>query len=235
MKHTLAILFICITSFLLADSFGGGGSSGGANLTAPVQANWTGWNTAGMTQAPTFGSNRWEFSTNAGTTDNLQGVATALPTVPYTKTFRIWPIINPRVPAGAGVGWADGAVGTPGKLGLCYIAAGGQGAATGQVTPGILIAGNWTNQTTISALITLSTGIITNASMGLAGPPVWFQLIDDNTNWSCKISYDGLNYLTMFTETRNTFLTATQLVVFGNGNGGAGNTTVTKVVFDSFL
>ena len=201
-------------------------------LTAPIQGDWTAFNTTGMLQAPTFATSRWQFSTNLlASGDNLQGVAVALPTVPYTKTFRVWPLIGNRGFSQGGVAYADGTVGTPGKIASCGVGSQSITGTTQTPYPSSFVANNWTNRTTFNGAITLATGMVNTSMMAAAGLPVWFRLSDDNTNWTCEISWDGANYITVFTETRNTFLTATQLVVFANSGGSNQNS---RIIFDSY-
>jgi hypothetical protein len=202
-------------------------ANGGLTLTAPVQANWTAFNTTGMVQAPTFGTSRWEMASNSSGTDNIQGVALALPTVPYSKIYREWCFTPAANFSACGVGWADGTVGTPGKIATCAV----NGSSS---TPqgSVMAAGNYNSTTSFNGSITLATG---NAALQVSsGVPIWFRISDDNTNWKCEISYDyngtSGNFYTIFTETRNTFLTATQLISFVNFSSGK----TTKQIFDSF-
>lgn len=197
-------------------------------LVAPVQANWTAFNVAGMAQAPTFANARWEWATNAAAGDNIQGVAIGLPTVPYVQVFRIWPLIGWKGFNAAGVGWADGVVGTPGKLTLFGVAAGGAGA--GALGVPLLLGNNYTNFTTFASTIALTNGFDGNQFIG-APYPIWFRLTDDNVNWKVDISYDGRFFVNVISIARNTFLTATQLVVIGN----TGQSSLrSKVVFDHY-
>lgn len=213
-----------------------GSGGGGTTLTAPIQADWTAFNTTGMVVAPTFGSARWEFTTQASAGKNIQGVAVALPTVPYSKIFRVWPLVGNKSYSRVGIGFADGTVGTPGKLSLCELGindpAGGAGGGTG--FPMTVNAENWTNTTTSSTSITLATGLV-NDMLIPGGMPVWVRIGDNNTNWTCDVSWDFNgstgNWMNVFTEARNTFLTATQLVVSGNAFSSSQST---KVIFDSY-
>lgn len=197
-------------------------------LTAPISGNWTAFNTTGMVLAPTFGSGRFTMASNATAGQNVQGIATTLPSPPYTAQFRIWPLIgwNLGTPGAqnptAQVGWADGAVGTPGKLlvaGPIFIPGGVA-----------LIATNFTNTTTTSGNVALAT-IFQKFPFTISGAPIWIQLQDNNTNWLVNVSYDGVNFINLMTETRNTFLTATQLVV--QVNSGASNVSQ-AIIFDSY-
>lgn len=208
-------------------------SGGGVTLTAPVQVNWTAFNTSGMLQAPTYATSRFEFATNTSAGFNIQGVAGALPSAPYAKIFRIWPMLASVPYCAAGIGWADGSVGTPGKIVACNFytndpSGGGGGSNSG--FPASVSVDNMTNVTTRSSTGTLPTGITSTMTVG-AAQPVWMRLTDDNTNWIWDVSWDGSNWLTLFTVARNTFLTATQLVIFGNSGFSSKNV---KVIFDSY-
>jgi hypothetical protein len=59
--------------------------------------------------------------------------------------------------------------------------------------------------------------------------PMWVQLNDDGTNWNVSIGFDGTTFIKILTEARNSFLTATQLVVAVSPNGA-----IAGAVFDSF-
>lgn len=199
---------------------GGGGGSSSATLTPPVQANWTGFNTTGMTQAITFANSRFEFATNAAASDNLQGLETALPTVPYTKVFRIWGFVSFAAFGRAGIGWSDGT-----KYVFC-------GHITSNNTDGDLgfDASNWTNVTTFASGISFQSGL-TATSQYPAGIPTWWRLGDDGTNWTCDVSPDGVSWLNLMKEAHNTFLTATQLAVIADTGSSS---QAIKMVFDSF-
>ncbi len=43
---------------------------------------------------------------------------------------------------------------------------------------------------------------------------IWLTIEDNNTNWLFRYSYDGYNWITVFSVARNTFLTATKVGVF---------------------
>lgn len=199
------------------------------SLTPPVQADWNNpFNTAGMVQAPTFVSSRWEFSSNAGASANLQGIARALPAVPYKRVFRIWAFQSFRCFGGVSVGFADGAVGTPGKLAVIGVAS--TGAAVGATGVPVIFFNNYTNVTTFNSSITPANGF-TGFQVGFAANPIFIRVGDDNTNWTWDVSFDGINFVNMMTEARNTFLTATQLVICVDCGG---SNQASKVVFDSY-
>jgi len=197
-------------------------------LTAPISGNWTAFNTGSMVQAPTFGSGRFTWAgINASGGDHVQGVATAIPSAPYTATFRIWPLLggNNTTPTNfpaVQVGWADGTVGTPGKLVT---------AGPVWVPGGVTLGGaNCNSTTSVNGNLTLAT-ILQKGPYISSGGPVWLRLTDNSTNWLVDYSYDGYNWVNIVTETRNTFATATQLVVQTNPS----NSSVSQaVVFDSY-
>ncbi len=205
----------------------------GPSLTAPIQANWTAFNTAGMNLVPTFQNSRWEMVSSAQAGDIIQGVAVALPSAPYTRTFRITPYIGQKAFTFAGIGFADGSVGTPGKFVLFGLQMSGSAGVFGPIG---YSAANNTNSTTFNSVVTLTKPLLNPPAQNVAsGRPLWFQVIDNNTNWTVRVSADSTNgtngtWVEVFTEPRNTFLTATQLVVFVTGNG----TSTTGMIFDSY-
>ncbi len=217
---------LCFAAWAQYTPPGGSGSSS-VTLTAPISANWTAFNTASMAQTPTFLDSRYTMASNAAAGVNIQGVATALPAAPYTATFRIWPLIggNASNPAGnpsVQVGWADGTVGTPGKIVT---------AGPIWVPSGTTIAGaNFNSTTSPNSNVTLSTLLLKSPFIS-SGQPLWMRLTDNNTNWLADYSYDGVNYVNLYTETRNTFATATQLIVMVNGGGSS---VSQSAVFDSY-
>lgn len=216
-------------------------TGGGVTLTPPVSGDWTAFNTSGMGQAPTFDATNSRFtwlSSNPGVgAHSLQGISIAVPSAPYTRYFRIWPLIGSNAFAAAGVGWADGTVGSPGKITFAgLIAEGSNNGTSSTAGPISLTASNWTNTTTFSSNITLTVPAFSGIQWGRGGP-VWLKVQDDSTNWIVSISgeYDGVtdstgHWFKFLQEAHNTFLTATQLVLLTNGNGGVPAT----MIFDSY-
>lgn len=188
-------------------------------LTAPVMGDWSNFNTSGAAQVPTFVNSRWEFASNATAGDNWQGVQIALPSVPYSKVFRVWPIIDASNFSHAGPGWTDGT-----KLVMCDLFA-VSGASR-------FVGVNFNSVSSFNGNITLATGLVTGGgNLWPSGIPTWWRLADDSTNWTCDISHDGQFWLNVFTEAHNTFLTATKLLVAADA---AGSNATQKVVFDSY-
>ena len=204
---------------------------GGIALTAPVNANWTAFNTGSDVVVPSCASlSRCEWASAALGSKSATGVATPLPTPPYTATFRIWPSWNKTASNFAGIGWADGTVGTPGKLVVC-----------GAFTPGsngfpVMHCENDNSPTSFNGTINPVTGYTDGTNYQLCIGPYWGQLIDDNTNWTVQYScdYNGVSggaWTIYMKEARNTFATATQLIVFSDPNSSS---ATVHVIFDSY-
>jgi len=227
----------CSTGFAPTGVLANGNSTGcaaintGITLTAPVSGNWTSFNTAGMTQPPTYANNSFSMistTTGGGSSgDSLSGVTTAIFTAPYTHTFRIWPLAGTKGFGGGGFGWADGTVGSPGKFFFLFF--GIQANAVGYP-----MWGGWEMSTyqNFAANITLVTSPFT---VGLPPTgPVWVVVSDNSTNWQVSISYDSTNgtngsFFQILNVARNTYLTATQFFIGVNYN-----TAQSGLVFDSF-
>lgn len=204
------------------------GGGGGVTLTAPVSANWTAFNTAGMGQSPTYASGRFSMESSSQGSNNVQGLYTSLPTVPYDKVFRIWPFPANESYSGCGVGWSDG---TKYVLVDVFVTAGG----ANQLGPAVLNVIQFANVTTSGASQTLQHPLASVAKQIPGGVPVWIRLQDDSTNWNAYISWDSTtgsngNWLLVFQQARNTYLTATQLVAFVNGP----SSEPAGLLFDSF-
>ena len=207
------------------------GGGGGPVLVDPTNA-WTPFNTSGMVLAPTYGAARWQMASKVAAGDFVSGVSKAIPSAPYTRTFRIWPLLSQKSYANAGIGFADGSVGTPGKLLTLQLRSSDPAGGAGGSNAGFLptpLAQNFNSVTSGTTVVALATGITNNQGISLG--PVWMQLIDDGTNWIWNVSNDGSNYITLMKETRNTFLTATQLIVFVNPSSSSDTVFLT---FDSF-
>lgn len=48
------------------------------------------------------------------------------------------------------------------------------------------------------------------------GSPFWFQIEDDNTNWSWRSSFDGVKYNLLYQETRNTYVTPDKVCILAD-------------------
>lgn len=68
-----------------------------------------------------------------------------------------------------------------------------------------MIVQNYNSPTSYNADLTDNNKIITPA------PYLHLRLIDDNTNWLYQVSFDGVDYVQIHSETRNTFLTPTHV------------------------
>jgi hypothetical protein len=62
-------------------------------------------------------------------------------------------------------------------------------------------------------------------------PYIWLRIEDDNTNWRYYFSNDGVTYTRVYTETRNTFVTAPDVVGIGVTRN---NTTPNVDLFGTF-
>jgi hypothetical protein len=206
---------------------GGGGGGGGPTLTPPVEANWSNLNTGGMSLVPTYqDSSYWEMGSAASGTA-WEGLSTALPTPPYTATFRVFG--NP----GSGSGGAYGGW-------LC-----GWGDGTGHLCLNLQInvaGGNlWVNVVywaTSSAQTGNPSGFpptgLDSQTTIAPGVPTWVQLIDDGTNWTIQWSQEAFptKWIVAWTGPRNTDITATQLEV---GVNSGGSSRIIHLIFDSYV
>jgi hypothetical protein len=84
-------------------------------------------------------------------------------------------------------------------------------AVNGNGTPGVLTVVKWTNATTYNAAESLL------GTEGRMWGPVWLQLYDDATNISFGFSFDGVNFITVYTVARS--------------SGYLGSTGYTKIIF----
>jgi hypothetical protein len=210
---------------------GGGGGGGGVTLTPPSSTAWTPFNTSGAIQSPVFKNGRWEWTTTNASSYSAVGVFQPIAATPYTRTFRIWPMLNGRAYSAAAVGWADGAS-TPGKMLTCGLRTGSDNPTAG--TFGYPVKLQVIQYSSPTSVIGSSPFVSDIPFLPEVPPflPTWFQLGDDGTNLTCKVGWDGATWVTLYSIAKSAaFLTPVNLVV--SGDSGFSGVPV-KVIFDSF-
>jgi len=111
----------------------------------------------------------------------------AAPSTPYTVRGKI--LLGP--------GWDEGGSGTIG--GICF-----RESSTGKFMmttfePGdFMQVGKWTNENTFNSFI--------GASVDCNNYWVWQEIEDDGVDLKFRVSYDGVNYIQLTSETRTTFM-----------------------------
>ncbi|WP_185734209.1 hypothetical protein [Burkholderia stagnalis] len=169
----------------------------GANdLAAPLVSSLT-WRNQGSATAT---QNNWGFTiktpSNGSTSDAIRGLTAAIPSAPFQFVVRL------RVAA---------LVGNYLTAGLFMLdTSSGKIKAFGQTynsTPSFII-GNYNSYTSFSSLL--------GSLIGMPIPPEWMRIRDDNTNWYYEVSPDGVTWVTLNQEARNTFVTPNAIGVFAN-------------------
>jgi len=138
-------------------------------------ANWLNQGTAAVSDS----SVGLSINAPSAASLTLRGRYVAAPAAPYTITALIGATRNGTAASGVGIGWYDGTA----KLHVINNTANG-GAAVFQVTK--------------FNSVTSSAGNDFASAANAFPPPVWVQLRDDGTNVSFAFSYDGANFLPLF-------------------------------------
>lgn len=185
-------------------------------LTVPSRAITTSRYGFNGLNSPTFSTfSTWVNQGSATLTDNADGTITlmvpqnashsnrgivkTLPSAPYTITFGVCCTFKPALQAGAGVMLRDS---TSGKL---YVLAMDYTSRTR------LVVDKWTNVTTWSSTVFASDYFTANI--------LFLRIRNDNTNLYFEISFDGVNFVPVFSEAKTTWLSsADQIGLQGNVN-----------------
>lgn len=190
-----------------------------SGMTVPLAASFAG--TMGTLASTTDKSDRLQV-TKASTVSDMAMLYITAPTAPYTldicgSMLGMPPNSNDTL---IGAGRSDGT-----KLEVIW--SGGTGVAG---TPQVVAVQKWS--TTTGAVTTTQTGqATTNPAL------VYVRLIDDATTCFYYFSNNGKDYFLVFSEARNTFLTATRIgVCFYHVNilAGGGGTAVGKFAIYDF-
>lgn len=168
-------------------------------LTAPPSmSGWTWSNQGGSTLTEENGSNRFGWAPSASGF-LLRTLTHAVPSAPYTVTLGFIAAILPgngstsephmglvlRDNSGLNVTWHIGAFNQP------YIA-----------------VRKWNSDTSFSSTLFSYFGPVG------AGPIIWLRFKDDSTNRLYQFSADGIDWITIASESRTTFCTPTKVGVF---------------------
>lgn len=176
---------------------------GNWNLFHPVYVNyskrvdlsgWTGANIGGSTWTDYNGVLVLTAISNSG--DQHRFYHKAIPTAPYKINAIVQSGSIVTQFTGCGLALYDT---VSGKLGTIANITNNTGTYVG--------VDKWTNATSFNSNL---------SSRQHWNNPLWFQIEDDNTNWYWRVSFNGYKYLTVYQETRNTFLTPNKIALTVN-------------------
>ena len=145
-----------------------------------------------------------------GSTDNLRGLVTAIPTAPYTVIAALLPL-------------RTGQAGN--RLGLWLR----------ESSSGKLVIVNWSvaGALNVEAFNSVTSFNSSYSSAALAGANVpallWIRIVDDNTNRKFSMSLDGQTWVQTLAQARTTFCTPDQIGFFANNNDGTYGAALTLV------
>lgn len=213
----LILLAALLATLLLAQYIppGGGGSTvtvhtpltlAGSSYFGPTYAatppgllaTWSEVNAGSTTYADLTGGGISISAPSNGSANSLRMVSKSLPAVPYTVTFAYrHSFVLPNIYWFAG--WRD-SIG--GGVVTCDIATNTSGQSTGYRVM------QFTNPTTFSADAVALTGVTPSFS-----DIVFVRLADDGTNRTCSLSSDSVNFQSVYSATRTTFITPDSMVV----------------------
>lgn len=169
------------------------------NLVHPVYIPYANRvNTSGWT-ALNIGSDTWTnvngiAVVNKVASVGLRGYYKSLPTAPFNAYCCIGPTLQTHAEVQEGIVLYDSGTGK-----CKYVA---RGTATNTHRFNVQ---NWTTTSTFSA------NLLDNAKLMASRQASFLRFEDDNTNWNYYISHDGVFWAKVFSETRNTFLTPTNI------------------------
>jgi hypothetical protein len=191
-------------------------------LTDPTIPAFAFTNQGGATMSTTNGAVL--LTAPSSSTDQLRILDVALPTPPYTVTAGLLPTVLFANFLAAGMCLRDSSGG--GVITFDVV------ARTAFLGSGLSMAvSKWTSPSAFSAEFVLIASP-QPASPYMASGLLWLQIHDDNTNWTFNASNDGVNFVTLFSVARNTFITPTRIGIYANSNGGG---TVTAPVYLNML
>jgi hypothetical protein len=156
-------------------------------LTRPSAVSFS-WRNQGAATETATGNGALFLVAPANGTDNIRGREITAPATPWTITTLMLPLLN-------GTNFV--------QCGM-YAADNGTGRIITYLFPNnvanVLQVNQYTNATTFSSTA------LTLTNSGNRGPFLWMAITDDGTNRLYKWSADGLNFVTVLSETRTTWL-----------------------------
>lgn len=156
------------------------------------------WSQQGSATFTRYGQS-WILYLPAETSGTLRGLYKTMPSPPYTIECGLRFLIKPANYEGAGMLWRDGSSGKQIHFGCMY-----------HSSPGAHIGADKYNAdgTYNSSYNSPVTG---NARMEMLGFPLFWRLVDDNTNRFMQVSQNGRFWNSWHIVGRTDFLTATQV------------------------
>ncbi|BEH49317.1 hypothetical protein ACGYTQ_10285 [Burkholderia pseudomallei] len=169
--------------------------STGSNDVAPPLASSLTWRNQGST---TVTQNNWGFTvkapSNGSTSSRISGLTAAIPSAPYQFAARIGIQTLLGNYLSAGLFMLDS---SSGKIKIfCQTYNGGSS----------YLVGNCNSYTSFNSSV-----------LGITPMPIapdWMRIRDDNTNWYYEVSCDGVTWITMAQEARNSFVTPNAIGVY---------------------
>jgi hypothetical protein len=138
------------------------------------------------------------LSEPGGSTLNLRIQKVAAPSAPYTITAAFQLLFDKQATAYGGICWRES---SSGKL-----------LTWGFDDTDTFVANKYTDASNLSSAVALGPPVKDPRGTGL----YWLRLEDDNTDRKLRISLNGQDWTTVFTETRTTFLTPNEVGIFVN-------------------
>lgn len=184
-------------------------------LDAPPASSWSWVNQGGASTATEYGGER--ITAPSSTRNWRLRVRTLSPANTYTATARLeaaGAYVSGANAWNAGIGLRASGSGSFITWGPYTYNSAGYYAAAAVI--------RWTNATTVSAISWASPAYI------LPGGriPDWWRIVDNNTNRYFQYSLNGLDWITVFSEGRTTYITPDQFLFGANNEGSGADVTV---------
>jgi len=162
-------------------------------FTDPIDGDYTWVNQSTASVDTTQGG---IYLSHPGSIDELSLRVKNAPTPPYKIEGAFIPLVRPLNFPSVGLAWYDGTKAI--TMGFAQ----NNGTYIAQWTS------KWNTVTSFNATYAMT---FENLNSFLAGPIVWFRIVDDNTNRKTQISNDGVHWITSHSVSRTDFLTATKV------------------------
>lgn len=177
----------------------------------------TGWTAVNMQTGASWVADKdaMLFTIPSTTGSPIQYQYRAYPTPPFTLTVHMQSSLTAIVPLTNNTGLEAGIILSDGTKLIIF----GQGVGYNTATlpmpfPTVSVI-KMTNVTTVS-------GTVKNwASSSFEQTPRWFRVTDDGTTVSYIVSYNGIDWTTIFAEPRTAFLSPSRIGIGGGNNFGA--------------